>query len=166
MKEANILGIFSINCCLLFEDEDLWNTQLFILNMFQAFGVCCCVVTFILQFFCLHLDREPEVNLEPNSYPTPMSEEQSGTQLSRILYRFKTRPFLNLLAYDIVLIIAQLGNVSIFRGLWNMIDAFIWPGIFWNLKALFIISITFLLLVCQMQVLMYWWLTQSSSLTF
>jgi hypothetical protein len=35
---------------------------------------------------------------------------------------------LNLLAYDLMLIIAQFGNVSIFRGLWNVIDAFVWPG--------------------------------------
>ena len=83
-----------------------------------------------MQFICLHLDRTEEVDIEAKNLPPQYSEENSGTKLSRILYNFKARSFLNLVAYDVMLIVAQLGNVSIFRGLWNMIDAFVWPGVY------------------------------------
>ena len=84
----------------------------------------------MMQFFCLHLDRTQDSANESNTLPPQYSEENSGTKLSRMMYNFQTRPFLNLIAYDLMLIVAQFGNVSIFRGLWNMIDAFVWPGMY------------------------------------
>ena len=83
-----------------------------------------------MQFFCLHLDRTQESENESNTLPPQYSEEKSGTKLSRMIFKFERRPFINLIAYDLMLIVAQFGNVSIFRGLWNMIDAFVWPGIY------------------------------------
>jgi hypothetical protein len=82
-----------------------------------------------MQFLCLHLDKTRDWSGKSTHLTSQSSKEKRGAKLSQILFGFQIRPFLNLMAYDFLLNIAQIGNVSIFRGLWNMIDAVVWPGI-------------------------------------